>query len=433
MLFVVPHRIERRFTLTPEAADYGGRYVELSLDRRRQYVWRTLFMVDQLRWRRGSDYAALRRIRLSVLTSLKVRLLYRLLALPGVFHAFRLVALAYLRARPYQVLEALLEVEKPDLLLHPTVLDGVFVNELVDCATRHNLPLVFAMNSWDNPSTKRSVVGKPDCLLVWGPQTRDHAIRYMGMSQERVVPFGAAQFDIYRTPPRVQRDELLRRHGIEVNRRILLYAGSSKAVDEFADLCLLDEAVEDGRLHNVAVIYRPHPWGRGGRGGARIADHPWRHVVIEQSMHDYLCKVRDGAKDLRAFPDYRDTVDVLHAVDVLVSPLSTIILEAVILGKPAICYLPGDVPGESIERQANLVHFKELFDAPEIIKVFGRGGLVDAARQALDGAEDAERSESLKRLAEYFVTSFAEPYGDRLVAFLAQRAAQLGEAHPQPS
>ena len=35
------------------------------------------------------------------------------------------------------------------------------------------------MNSWDNPSTKRSLIGNPDWLFVWGEQTKKHAEKFV--------------------------------------------------------------------------------------------------------------------------------------------------------------------------------------------------------------------------------------------------------------
>lgn len=418
LCFVVPPRIERRFTKTPDNTTYGARHRVLAPDPRRLFWWRTLFQVDQVRWRSGADHAALRRMRSFQIASRRVRWMYRVLALPGVFQAFRAWVLMRLRQRPFVTLDALITEEQPDILVHPTVLDGIYVNELVEAAARHRIPAVFIMNSWDNPSTKRSVIGQPDHLLVWGPQTREHAVRYMNIDPDRVVSFGAAQFDIYRQPPRRTRSELLHEHGIDASKRVLLYAGASKAVDEYADLRILDEAIERGDLADTAVLYRPHPWGRGGVGGGRIVDHPWRHVSVESTMRDYLVKVRDGEKDLRAFPDYRNTVDVLQAADALVSPLSTIILEAVLLGRPSICYLPQDTPGDTLGNQAGLAHFRELFQAEAIPKVYRREDLVAAADRALTRAGDADHAALLKSVAAYFVAPFEEPYGERLVTFL---------------
>ena len=43
-----------------------------------------------------------------------------------------------------------------------------FVFERFNLITKDKkIPLIVIMNSWDNPSTKRAVIGKPDWLLVW--------------------------------------------------------------------------------------------------------------------------------------------------------------------------------------------------------------------------------------------------------------------------
>ena len=64
------------------------------------------------------------------------------------------------------------------------------------------IPVVVVMNSWDNPCSKRSVVSNNYKLLVWGPQSRAHAERLMRMTPENIIEFGAAQFDVYKSPSR---------------------------------------------------------------------------------------------------------------------------------------------------------------------------------------------------------------------------------------
>ena len=45
------------------------------------------------------------------------------------------------------------------------------------------------MNSWDNPISKRAVVSNDYWLLVWGSQTKNHALKYMGMPENKVIEF----------------------------------------------------------------------------------------------------------------------------------------------------------------------------------------------------------------------------------------------------
>jgi hypothetical protein len=297
---------------------------------------------------------------------------------------------------------------------------------LVQVGRRFGVPTVAIMNSWDNPSTKRTVVDQPDWVLVWGPQTKAHAVRYMKMRPDRVVEFGAAQFDVFSTPPRVTRAEFCRRHGIDPAKRVLLYAGSSKGSDEFHHLCMIEEAIDRGELNNLVVVYRPHPWGDGGYKGERLLDHPWRHVVIDNSMRAYLEGVRAGRKTI-SLADYADTHDTLSSVDALVSPLSTIILEGAMHGKPVLCFIPEQKEGSSFNLQKRLIHFEEMFANSLIRKAYGESALVGAVASLTEKIANSRFIAELRESCAEFVTPFDQPYGERFSAFIA---SILGNAAP---
>ena len=72
---------------------------------------------------------------------------------------------------PIEALESLLDRVQPDVVIHPTALNGVFVNGIIQTCRARSVPSVLIMNSWDNPSTKNAVTGAPDFFLVWGNQT----------------------------------------------------------------------------------------------------------------------------------------------------------------------------------------------------------------------------------------------------------------------
>ncbi|NJO53454.1 MAG: hypothetical protein HC829_00225 [Bacteroidales bacterium] len=230
------------------------------------------------------------------------------------------------------------------------------------------------------------------------------------------MPFGAAQFDIYRNPPRINRDEFCHRHDIDPAQPILLYAGSSKGADEFGHLRMIEDAIDACRLPPMSVIYRPHPWGRGGFKGERIADHPWRHVRIEESMRGYIEAVREGRKGI-SLPDYAETHDVLSSIDALVSPLSTIILEALLHGKPALCFLPASQAGSSLDLQASLVHFEDMYDDPEVLIARGDDALIPSIDDLMRRVGEPAIGERLATSSRHFVTDFDAAYGERLTTF----------------
>ena len=102
----------------------------------------------------------------------------------------------------------LLKVEKPDLLIHPSFLHGYYINELFRASPKFKIPLFVLVNSWDNCCCKAFCTGYPDKLVVWGEQAKRHAKQYLGMPPEKVECFGAAQFEIYKTPPHENRQLL---------------------------------------------------------------------------------------------------------------------------------------------------------------------------------------------------------------------------------
>ena len=415
--FVFPEPGYKRVSADVSNLDLGGaHYRHLTVHQKRLVVWKRLFQVDMLRWRTDPVYTTLRKLHREMMGP-KAAFLYTVLGLPGIYQWLCRRSFKKIAEMPYTDLETLLDEEQPDLLIHPSVLEGVYINDLVQTSKARAIPLIVIMNSWDNPCSKRAMVGTPDWLLVWGPQTHQHALDYVGTPEERTIRFGAAQFELYRDPPRIDRDTFCARHDIDPAKPILLYAGSSKGTEEFAHLREIDAAIESGKLADVALVYRPHPWGNGGKGGEGILDHAWKHVRIESSMRSYLEAVRDGDQRM-TFPDYRDTRDTLMAIDALVSPLSTIVVEAALVGKPALCFLPMEESGaRHFQLIMPLKHFEDMFNMPEFLIARGRAELIPGLEKLLGRIGDAAFEAQLRHASEHFVTPFDQPYAGRLTQF----------------
>ncbi|OEJ66078.1 hypothetical protein [Magnetovibrio blakemorei] len=261
--FIFPDGDQKRVTTDVEALKLGGKHAFLAPKQPRLRQWKNLFVADTLRWRYGKQFSSLRTFRRAMIGP-KATLLFSFLSLPGIYTIYKYITLNKINAIPNKELQELIDIENPDVIIHPSVLDGVFINDLVITCQNENIPLVVIMNSWDNPSTKKSVIGLPDWLLVWGEQTNIHAQKFMNMPSDRIVNFGAAQFDLFRHPPRISRDEFCIRHDLDPTSQILLYAGSSKETNEFEHLRSIDNAIDSGILGHTKVVYRPHPWGGGG-------------------------------------------------------------------------------------------------------------------------------------------------------------------------
>jgi len=406
----------------------GADYTHLAVHQGRQRLWKPLFQIDQLRWRPGRQWKLVRKIYIGAIGA-KAAALYRVASLPGVFALVRRFLEHKLAERPYHDLDAVLDKYRPDALIHPCVLEGVYINDLIEAASRRTIPFVTIMNSWDNPSTKRAMVGTPDWLLVWGEQTQCHAVDYVGMHPERAIKFGAAQFDLFRNPPAISRSEFCREHAIDPALPVLLYAGSSKESDEFSHLRAIEDAIDAGRLPRMAVVYRPHPWGGGGKGGERLLDHPWRHVRMENSMRGYLEAVTAGHKG-KSLPSYERTHDLLCSVDALVSPLSTIIIEGALHGKPVACFLPTkEHSADPLQRAAPLIHFEDMYRMPEFLKANGSDELIPTLGKLMSLVGNDSFSRRLREASRFFVEPFDRPYSERLCDFVESHVPQSQDAH----
>lgn len=313
-------------------------------------------------------------------------------------------------------LNNLLQEERPDVVVHPTVLEGLFVSDLVRWGEANGKPTVFIMNSWDNPATKAMMVGFPSRLAVWGEQTRQHAILHMSIPSDRVVSLGVAQFDLYRYPPRETPVEHKRRLGIPQGCKVLMYAGSSNGLNETSHLIRLEEAIEKGEFKDCVVLYRPHPWRSYPKDEADFFSLHWKHVMLDPTMEACYRQSRKKERIHIELANYEDTHVTLSAVDAVISPLSTILLEAAMHGKPVAVYLPdeGAKRNQSVTTRARMVHFLEFFDRVDCIKCENPERLIEECRRLLQKTDEIGIGERLKKQCAYFVEPSDYPYADRL-------------------
>ena len=312
----------------------------------------------------------------------------------------------------------------PDVIIHPTVLEGLFVADLAYTSESSGIPFVALMNSWDNPSTKALVVKPPDYLAVWGEQTLKHAVDFVGMAPERVRILGSAQFDVYRQQPTKSREQLCSELGVHDDVKLILYGGSSKSVNEIDHLRLLDAAVASGELPGCHIVFRPHPWRARAEGEPDFQEVPWRHVSMDPSMRPYYMKSSKGEKGRINLPDYMDTHNILSAVDLLVNNVSTILLEACLHGKPALCLvsdeeLAGNWFLRSIYRS---IFFQELLERLGIPTCRERIALARMCREQLGVGSAPGYRERMRRSVSYFVRLDDEPYSDKLQDLIEQAA-----------
>ena len=296
VVYVFPDGDKRLGNISLNKLDINGsKRIKLLPNKERLKLWRLRFFVEKLRRKKGVPYNVIRQWRkdFTLGNPVYAKYIYLFFGLPLVFPFFTLVVNFLIKKIPNIELIKILKKEKPDLLIHPSVLQGSYIDDVIFYGKKIKKPVIVIMNSWDNPLTKRSVVNKDYYLLVWGKQTKSHAINYMGLDEKRVIEFGAAQFDSYNN----LKDKFKVDKNIDREQKIktLLYAGSSKFADEFTHLSNIDEAIKVGNLPKIKVIYRPHPWGKCGYKGERFKNHIFENIIFDPNMKEYI--YRDFTKD----------------------------------------------------------------------------------------------------------------------------------------
>ncbi len=118
-------------------------------------------------------------------------------------------------------------------------------------------------------------------------------------------------------------------------------------------------------------------------------------------------------------PDYRDTHDLLSVVDVVISPLSTILLEAALHAKPVVVYAPRGPEGSTVlATNLPMLHFADFLAIEQVAFADRIEALVELLPRLVDPLNGPAIGEKLAVAAARFVTPFERPWRERLVDFL---------------
>jgi hypothetical protein len=270
------------------------------------------------------------------------------------------------RRAPRPASMALVDRVRPDLVFCPTLIhDGSDV-ELLKAARAHGVPIAAFAATWDTLTSKGCFLVPPDALLVWGEESRRHAVEFHDLPAQRVFASGAPHLDIYGEGwPVEPRERFLGARGIDPGKRVILFAGTTISYweDEPGQLRALSAAVAGGELKDCVIWYRPHP-RRRGRDVSALGALPG--VYVDDQV---LRQKREGASSYSTRPDdlghYRDLMEASEAV---VAAFSTMILEAALLGKPSLVVgfdLDPRAPAR-LFRHAEYEHSVELLATPGV-------------------------------------------------------------------
>ena len=216
-------------------------------------------------------------------------------------------------------------------------------------ARRLGIPIVAHVASWDHTVGKGVIAPFCDVYIVQNATMRDDLIRYHEIEPGRIVVTGWPQTDVYaRQRPREDFDAVVRSFDLDPALPLVAVMGNTPTNAPFEDRFVERvvrwwEAEGRGRM---TLLFRPHPRDRAWRERfAAALSTPGVHVQEA------------------SFTDLDVLATILQHASCVVANAGTILLEALVNDRPAVCVLydEGAPPGESWAMK-NVIgeHYREL-------------------------------------------------------------------------
>ncbi len=318
-----------------------------------------------------------------------------------------------------RAIEAFIGAERPDVVLVSPLIDAASDQvEIVKSARARGIPVAACVASWDNLTNKGLMRLQPDAVIVWNEAQKDEAVRYHGVSADRVITTGAQVFDCwFERRPSSTRDEFCARVGLSAGKPFLLFTCSSSFISiSHAEVVFVRRWIgairARARLDDVAVLVRPHPYNCSAWETADFSD-----------LHDVAIWPKRAYNPIDE--DHRNAFfDSLYHSEAVVGINTSAMIEAAIVGRPVLSLLSQEFAGT----QEGTLHFHHLL--PE------NGGFLRLAssleEHVVQLAEVMANRTAAQAETAAFVRSFIRPHGvDRpatpLVADAIERVAAM---HP---
>jgi CDP-glycerol glycerophosphotransferase (TagB/SpsB family) len=241
--------------------------------------------------------------------------------------------------------------ERPVVALANTQMQSVV--PFVVAARRAGRPVVGHIASWDHTVGKGIVPPGLRRYIVQNEVMRGDLVRYHNVEEARIVVTGWPQTDVFHQRlPRSEFDAVLESLGLDPRRPVVLVMGNSPTnapyERNFVDR-LVEWWEEGGAASRFSLLFRPHP-----------RDRQWRERFAAPLF-------REGAAVQEpSFTDLETLAVLLEHGDVVVSNAGTILLDALVNDRPAVCVLydEGAPAGESWAlKNVSGEHYKSLIES----------------------------------------------------------------------
>jgi len=310
-----------------------------------------------------------------------------------------------LRFVPERLLDPLRR-ERPTIALANTQMHSIV--PFVVAAQRLHLPVVGHIASWDHTVGKGIVPPGLARYVVQNEVMRGDLVRYHGIEPARIVVTGWPQTDVFhRRRERSEFARVVRDLGLDPSRPVVLVMGNSPTNAPY-ERQFVERIVSwwerSGAASRFSLLFRPHP-----------RDREWRERFRAATFRD------DAAVQEPSFTDLETLAVLLQHGDVVVSNAGTILLDALVNDRPAVCVLydEGAPPGESWAlKNVSGEHYRSLIESDAFYRADDFDQVVSGIERALE--HPAELAVERARVARDVVGDVDGHASERVAAAIVE-------------
>jgi UDP-N-acetylglucosamine:LPS N-acetylglucosamine transferase len=294
-----------------------------------------------------------------------------------------------------------LERERPAIVLSNLQMQSA--TPFIVLARRLGLTVVGYVASWDHTVGKGVIWNGLDRYVVQNEAMREDLVRYHDVEASRVVVTGWPQADVFhRRRPREAFERLLPLYGLDPGRPVVVVMGNTPTnmphEGRFFER-LVSWWTESGADGRFSLLFRPHP-----------RDRDWRErfaAALDRA---------GAAVQEPSFTDLEELATVLQHADAVVSNAGTVLLDALVNDRPAVCVLydEGAPPGESWASKSVVgEHYRNVAGSGAFHEARSFDEVVAGIERCL--AEPAELRERRRAVVERVVGPVDGRSADRVV------------------
>lgn len=281
------------------------------------------------------------------------------------------------------------------------------LDDLLRAAEKQKIKTALLITNWDG-ATSKPLIKKPDMILTWGQQTAQLAEKIHGI---RALPVGCARFDHYREAEHLEKAKAKEILALDQDKKYLLFAGAGLPFIEPKVLSLLANTIRKFSQGNIKLLYRPHPESWLNHTSESILEDVRDIVEMDPTLQKYT------NDDMSQYPV------LFSAIDGLISPFSTMIVEAAFFNIPTLCVAfddPAHTEFDWVLNAKTQPHLKIINDSDWTNTCYDLQELPDAVEQLLKDIDKAIPGDKGKQLFASVVHSDEQPFIKRLSQFIEE-------------